>query len=84
MALAPVSPPVIPAHYAEVILYWFRFQDTYLVVVVIVAFLRKEHLDREGWRPLMSVPLNKSTRYLGLFAMWFSEKKTGRIEYLSI
>lgn len=48
MVVVPVSPPVIPAHYAEVILYWFRFEDTYLVVVVIGAFLRKEHLDAVG------------------------------------
>ena len=49
MVVVPVSPPVIPAHYAEVILYWFRFEDTYLVVVVVIgAFLRKEHLDADG------------------------------------
>lgn len=47
-----MSPPVIPAHYAEVIFYWFRFEYTYLVVVVVIsAFLGKEHIDR----PLMSM-----------------------------
>lgn len=50
MVLAPMSPPVIPAHYAEVFFNWFRFEDTYLVVV-ISAFLGKEHIDG----PLLSM-----------------------------